>query len=51
MYVGNDIVYIYEDTTIAGNLDVGSTSNNSIKIHGTGAATAYAEFKNNNGYN
>ena len=51
MYVGYDIVYIYEDTTIAGNLDVGSTGNNSTKIHGTGIATAYAEFKVNNAYN
>ena len=25
MYVGNDIVYVYEDTKIAGNLDVGTT--------------------------
>ena len=51
MYVGNDIVYIYEDTTIAGNLDAGSTGNNSIKTHGTAVATAYAAFKINNGYN
>ena len=32
-----------------GNLDVGSTGNNSIKIHGTGATTSYAEFKVSNG--
>ena len=51
MYCGNDIVYIYEDTTIAGNLDVGSTGDNSIKIHGTGATTSYAEFKVSNGQN
>ena len=30
MYVGNNIVYIYGDTAIAGNLDVGSIGNNSI---------------------
>ena len=51
MYIGNDIVYICEDTTIGGNLDVGSTSNNSIKIHGTGATTSYAEFKVSNDQN
>ena len=34
MYVGNDIVYIYEDTTIAGNLDVGTTqAQTSIKAY------------------
>ena len=51
MYMGNDIVYIYGDTAICGNLDVGSTGNNSIKIHGTGATTSYAEFKVSNGQN
>ena len=36
---------------ISGNLDVGSTGDNEIKIHGAGVATAYAEFKKiNNGY-
>ena len=45
MHIGNDIVYIYGDTTIGGNLDVGSTGNSSIKIHGTGATTSYVEFK------
>ena len=51
MYCGNDIVYIYENTTIGGDLDVGSTGDNSIKIHGTGATTSYAEFKVSNGQN
>ena len=51
MYVGNDIVYIYEDATIAGHLDVGSTGNNSIKIHGTGVNTVYTEYTVNNGQN
>ena len=51
MYCGNDIVYIYENTTIGKNLDVGSTGDNSIKIHGTGATTSYAEFKVSNGQN
>ena len=51
MYIGDDIVYIYEDTTIGGNLNVGSTGNNSIKIHGIGATTSYAEFKVSNGQN
>ena len=32
-----------------GNLDVGSTSDNQIKIHETGATTSYAEFKISNG--
>ena len=49
MYVGNDIVYMCEGTTTDGNLDVGTTGNNSIKIHGTGVAIAYAELKLNNG--
>ena len=44
-------VNIYKDTTISGNLDVGTTGNNSMKIHGTGAATSYAVFTTNNGYN
>ena len=51
MYCGNDIVYIYEDATLGGNLDVDSTGNNSITIHGTGATTSYAEFKVINGQN
>ena len=51
MYIGNDIVYIYEGTTIGGNSNVGSTGSNPIKIHGTEIATAYAEFRINNGYN
>ena len=51
MYIGNDIVYIYEDATIGGNLDVGATGNNSIKIHGTGATTSYAGFEASNGQN
>ena len=38
-------------TTIGKNLDVGSTGDNSIKIHGTGATTSYAEFKVSNGQN
>ena len=50
MYLGNDIVYIYEDASVAGNPNAGSIGNNSIQIHGTGAATAYAELKINNGY-
>ena len=34
MYVGNDIVYSYEDTTIAGDLDVGITqAQTSIKAY------------------
>ena len=45
------LFFIYEDTTISGNLDVGSTGNNSTKIHGTGATTSYAEFKVSNGQN
>ena len=39
------------DATISGNLDVGSTGNNSIKIHGTGATTSFAEFRVSNGQN
>ena len=31
------------NTTIDGNLDVGSTGDNQIKMHGTGATTSYAE--------
>ena len=33
------------------NLNVGSTGDNQIKIHGTGATTWYAEFKVSNGQN
>ena len=44
-------VNIYKDTSISGNLDVGATGVNSIKIHGTGATTSYAEFKVSNGQN
>ena len=51
MYVGNGIVGIYEDATIAGNLDVGSTGNSSIKIYGKGVNTVYTEFAVNNGQN
>ena len=29
-------------TTVDGNLDVGSTGDNQIQIHGTGATTSYA---------
>ena len=36
---------------ISENLDVWATGNNSIKIHGTGATTSYAEFKVSNGQN
>ena len=36
------------DVSMSGNLDVGATGNNSIKIHGTGATTSYAEFKVSN---
>ena len=39
------------NTTINGNLDVGSTGDNQMKIHGTGATTSYAEFKASNGQN
>ena len=39
------------NSTISGNLDAGTTGNNSIKIHGTGVATSYAVFTTNNGYN
>ena len=39
-------VNIYKDTAISGNLDAGTTGNNSMKIHGTGIATSYALFKN-----
>ena len=46
MYVGNGKVYIYEDTTVAGHLDVWSTGNNSIQIHGTEVANAEFEIKN-----
>ena len=31
MYCGNNLVHMYKDTTIDGNLDVGTTGNNSIK--------------------
>ena len=44
-------VNIYKYTTISGNLDVGPTGDNQIKIHGTGATTSYAEFKVSNGQN
>ena len=44
-------VNIYNDTSLSGNLDVGATGNNSIKIHGTGATTSYAEFEVSNGQN
>ena len=37
------------NTTTDGNLDVGSTGDNQIQIHGTGATTPYAEFKVSNG--
>ena len=37
-------INMYKDTS-SGNSDVGATGNNSIKIHGTGATTSYAEFK------
>ena len=39
------------DVSISGNLDVGTTGNNSIKTHGTGVATSDAKCKINNGYN
>ena len=32
------------DAVTSGNLDVGSTGDNQIKIHGTGVATSYALF-------
>ena len=48
MYIGNDIAYVYEDTIIGGSLNVAPTGNNSIKLHGTGATTSYAEFKVSN---
>ena len=50
---GSNGLWIYDtgNTTISGNLDAGTTSNNSIKIHGTGVATAYVLFKTNNDYN
>ena len=44
-------VNIYKDTAISGNLDVGSTGDNQVKIHGAGATTSYAEFKVSNGQN
>ena len=39
------------DVSIGGNLDVGATCNSSIKIHGSGVATAYAELEINSGCN
>ena len=39
------------DAVISGNLDVGTTGNNSLKKHGTGVATSYAAFTTTNGYN
>ena len=41
-------VNVYKDTSISGNLDVGPTGDNQIKIHGTGATTSYAESKVSN---
>ena len=41
-------VNIYKDTTISGNSDVGTTCNNSIKMHGAGVTTLYAVFATNN---
>ena len=38
-------------TPMGGNLDVGSTGNNSIKVHGTGVKTVCTEFTINNGQN
>ena len=52
MYVGNDIVYIYEDTTISGNLDVGVGAASSIaKAHvnhegSTGHIRMEAKYRN-----
>ena len=44
-------VNIYNNTSIIEHLNVGTTGNTSIRIHGTGATTSYAEFKVSNGQN
>ena len=51
MYCGNNLVHMYKYTTIDGNLDVGTTGNNSIQVHGTGVAISYSVFITTNGYN
>ena len=38
-------INIYKDTTVSGNLDVGSIGDYQINIHGTGTTTSYAELK------
>ena len=49
---GSNGMWIYDTgNTTSGNLNVGSTGNNSIKIHGTGATTSYAKFKVSNNQN
>ena len=44
-------INIYKDTTVSGNLDVGSIGDYQINIHGTGTTTSYAELKVSNGQN